>query len=163
MSVEVELWMHPACFAAANGLRANRDSAEAEATTRTMAFLDAAVAALRESDDILSTLAALRPRSLVSVEFLESTLMSWPTTADGRAIQQSCVSGRLCLYQIGRVRSVVGILDCGEEIFLVWLSADLMAHPRADGYENDIDAALAGQYLWSKLGLLVDLTWLESE
>jgi hypothetical protein len=163
VAVEVELWMHPTCFAAATALRANRDSAEAAATTRTIALLDAAVASLRESGDILSTLAALRPRPLATVEFLGSTLTGWPTTTDGQAIQQSCVSGRLCLYQMGRVRSVAGILDCGEEIFVVWLGAVLTAQTRADGFENDTDAALANQQLWNKLGLLVDLTWLESE
>jgi hypothetical protein len=44
-------------------------------------------------------------------------LTTWPATADGRAFQSNCESVTLCLYQMGRVRSVVGIVDCGNEIF----------------------------------------------
>lgn len=163
MSVEVELWMHPTCFIAATALRANRRSAEAESATRTMALLDAAVAALRDSGDIASTLGTLRPRALACLDFPGSSINGWPASPDGRAIQQSCRSGWLCLYQMGRLRSSVGILDCGEEIFVVWLSSVLTGPPRTDGFEDDTDAALAQQHLWDKLGLLVDLTWLESE
>ena len=64
---------------------------------------------------------------------------------------------------MGRVRSVVGIVDCGNELFVVWLSVSLTGDTRSDGFESDTDAALAQQNLWSKLGLLLDLTWLESE
>jgi hypothetical protein len=46
---------------------------------------------------------------------------------------------------------------------VVWLSAVATGRTRADGFENDTDAALANQHLCNKLGLLVDLTWLESE
>jgi hypothetical protein len=51
----------------------------------------------------------------------------------------------------------------GNEIFVVWLSVSLTAATRSDGFESDTDAALAQQSLWGKLGLLLDLTWLESE
>jgi hypothetical protein len=62
----------------------NRDSAGAAATTRTIALLDGAVASLRESGDILSTLAVLRPRALAMVEFLGSTLTGWQHRMDKR-------------------------------------------------------------------------------
>ena len=108
------------------------------------------------------TLAALRPRNLAAVECMGSAL-TWPATAEGRAFQSNCGSVTLCLYQIGLVRSVVGIVDCGNEIFVVWLSVSVTATTRSDGFESDTDAALAQQSLWGKLGLLLDLTWLESE
>lgn len=163
MAVEVELWMHPACYQSISALRAQPTSTEAEATTRSMGLLDSLVAGLKAGNGIPVTLAALRPRNLAAVECMGSALTTWPATADGRAFQSNCESVTLCLYQMGRVRSVVGILNCGNEIFVVWLSVSLTAATRSDGFESDTDAALAQQSLWGKLGLLLDLTWLESE
>jgi hypothetical protein len=127
-----------------------------------MGLLDSLVAGLKAGSGISATLAALRPRNLTAVECMGSAL-TWPATADGRAFQSNCVSVTLCLNQMGRVRSVVGIVDCGNEIFVVWLSVSVTAATRSDGFESDTDAALAQQSLWGKLGLLLDLTWLESE
>jgi len=125
--------------------------------------LDSWVAGLRTGNGISATFAAVRPRNLTAVEYACSGLTTWPATADGRAFQNNCVSATLCLYQMGRVRSVVGIVDCGNAIFVVWSSVSLTAATRSNGFESDTDAALAQQSLCGKLGLLLDLTWLESE
>jgi hypothetical protein len=128
-----------------------------------MALLDSLVAGLKAGSGVSTTLAALRPRNLTAVECSGSALTTWPATVDGRDFQSACESVTLCLYQMGHVRSVVGIVDCGNEIFVVWLSVSVTATSRSDGFESDTDAALAQQSLWGALGLLLDLTWLESE
>ena len=130
---------------------------------RTLALFDALVEKLRQSGDVVRALAELRPRYLATVSYPKSQPPGWPSTAEGRAIEQSSRSATLCSYQVDRLRSVVAIVDCAQEMFVVWLSATLTQPPRTDGFVDDMDAAHAAQALWSSLGLMLDLTWLERE
>ena len=163
VSVEVELWMHPTCSAAVAALRRNRLSAEAEMTVRTLALFDALVEKLRRSGEVTRALAELRPRSLATITYPKSQPPGWPSTAEGRAIEQSSRSTTLCSYQVDQLRSIVAVVDCVQEMFVVWLSATLTRPARPDGFIDDTDAAQATQALWSSLGHLLDLTWLERE
>lgn len=81
--------------------------------------------------------------------------------ADGRAIEQSSRSATLCSYQVDQLRSIVAIVDCVQEMYVVWLSATLTRPLRPDGFVDDTDVAQATPALWSSLGLMLDLTWLE--
>ena len=153
--------MHPTCGAAVAALRRNRLSAEAEMTVRTLALFDALVEKLRRTGDVARALAELRPRYLATVSYPKSEPPGWPSTAEGRAIEQSSHSATLCSYQVDQLRSVVAIVDCVQEMFVVWLSSTLTRPPRADGFIDDTDAAQATPALWSSLGLMLDLTWLE--
>lgn len=90
-------------------------------------------------------------------------LLRWPDTPEGHELEATCLSVELCVFQGGHLRSAIAVVKCPEEIFVVWLSAQVPGAPREDGFLNDEDAALARQTLWGELDAVLDLTWLEPE
>lgn len=160
MPITVELWVHPKASATLTPLAASRSKSM---VLRALAVFDSLVARCRELGEVTDAISQITPLPLGNVGFSGPDLRGWPATPEGREIGASCRMAWLYMYQVGRLRCALGILECSDEMFVVCLSAEMTAEPRADGFFNDTDAALLSQELLSKLGLLIDLTWLEEE
>lgn len=159
MPITVDLWMHPAAKAILIPLAESRSKS---LVRRSLAVFDALVERCKELGAAEEAIAEVAPSPLVTLQYSGSDLRGWPATSDGHEIATSCWRAWLCMYQVGTLRSAIGILECAEEIFVVCLSAQVTAATRGDGFISDTDAALISQDLFSKLGLLIDLTWLEA-
>lgn len=161
MTIETQLWAHPACESEVQRLLHEPGTPAKSWISRTFAILDELVDRCRKAGPGTDVLADFRPHTLARAEVTPS-LLAWPDTPEGREFAAG-ESLNLGLLQIGRLRSAVAVLECPDEIFVVWLGAEVTAAPRDDGFVDDEDATLAEQALLGQLNAVVDLTWLEQE
>jgi hypothetical protein len=162
MPLEAQLWASPECDEQLEQLLHAPGAPAKSWISRTFGVLDDLVDRFRQGDAEADVLTNFRPQPLVRVE-VSPPLLAWPDSADGREFARTCARFELCLFQIGRLRSAVAVIGTSEEAFVVWLSAELTASPRDDGFVDDEDAALAEQTLLGKLNAALDLTWVEKE
>lgn len=162
MPMEVQLWAHPECDTELEGLL-NAGGPAKGWINRTFAVLDGLVARLRETGAPPEVLTDVRPQPLarVSINPITEPMLPWLEDRTGAELLLTCDRIELALFQVGRLRSTVAVMRCRDEIFVVWLEAHFTPPPRDDGFIDADDAAHADQNLWSLLGRLLDMSWLE--
>lgn len=162
--MEVQLWSHPDCSAELEALLAEPGAPAKSWINRTLAILDSLVARLRETEARPDVLTDVRPQPLtrVSIDPISEPMLPWLEDRIGAELLLTCDRIELALFQVGRLRSTVAVMKCRDEIFVVWLEAHATPPPRDDGFIDAEDAAQAQQGLWSMLGRLLDMSWLEN-
>ena len=159
MTRTVELWMHPDALQAAQRLLITDQSRSV--VRRSMAVFDSLVESCRTHATVSEAVQAVSPAPLARTEWLAPMVRnSWPSTPEGGEIAAACQEILLCVYQIGALRSVIAIVACHREWYVVWLKVEY-GYGRKDNFGDDTDTALAQQLLYGSLGLLTKLEWLE--
>lgn len=161
MPFEAKLWQRSECEAEVERLLKLPGSPAKSSIAQTFGVLDELVAYLRKSGSA-EPFEEFRPEPLTWVARAASSADPWPDTSEGRAFLVTCGSIQVCLFQIGRLRSGIAVVNTSREIFVVWLSARYTDPPRDDGFVDDEDATLAQQQLRAELDGVFDLEWLES-
>ena len=151
--------MHPSVFGVLEPML--RQGALRSLVRRATAVLDALVAHCREAANIDQALAEVAPPPLALVRYRGADLHDWPSTKEGRELGAGCVEVVLCLCQLDTLRSVVAIVACAEEGYVVWLTARNEPGLHGNGFVDDAEAAGAAQTLHAELNRLMDLRWLE--
>lgn len=130
---------------------------------RSFAVFDSLVAHCAGSVDAAAAVSSVSPQPLTTVSWAGAALTdSWPANAEGNEIRAGCQEPLLCLYQAKGLRSVVAVLVCAAERFVVWLSVESAPETVGNGFADATDAALAQQKLYESLELLTKLEWLET-
>jgi hypothetical protein len=161
---EANLWARPECERRIDQLLRAPGAPAKSSINRTFAVLDALVTHHRDSRGALETIDELRPQPLARARVVGVCgSLEWPDTAEGREFARSCQSLELCLFQVGHLRSVVAIVICPRETFVVWLSAEYTDEPNDDGILDETALQLAQGELWGKMNDVLDLGWLESQ
>ena len=164
MPYEANLWARPECERQIDQLLKIPGAPAKSSINRTFGVLDELVKFHRESRGALETLDDFRPQPLARARVVGVCgALEWPHTVDGREFAKSCQSLELCLFQVGHLRSVVAIVICPRETFVVWLSAEYTHEPNDDGVLDETDVQLAQGELWGKMNDVLDLNWLESQ
>jgi hypothetical protein len=129
---------------------------------RSLAFFDELVAQRRVEADAMSAVATLRPAPVAVATYTGAGVRgNWPETEEGHDLGDRCNSVTMCVYELHQISTVISIVDARAESYVVALSALLVDD--VDSEEPEASSiVLARQRLGRDLGLLFDLTWLES-
>jgi hypothetical protein len=157
MARTVELWMHPAAGRTAQSILITEHSRSL--VRRSMALFDSLVANCRKAASAQEAVHGISPAPLAI--WVPSAVTGWPSTPDGREMESRCRAVMLCVYQLGSLRSIIGVVEGSSEWYVVWLQIESIPGHQ-DDFGDDSERALAQQLLYGSLGLLTKLEWLEA-